>query len=450
MIGWVRSLNWRVCIFDMASSTFVNLTSLCSLPPPVERRQNLVMHSAEKTGAIVSNMFPKSIQDRLLKEQESSSAFSSEKNRVKSFLTGDANTATFYNEIDTKPIADLFPHATVLYTDLTGFTSWSSSRAPDKVFILLQTLYQAFDVIAKNHKVFKVETTGDSYVAVTGVPNHQERHAVLMVRFAFECLQKLSVLTKKLETVLGPDTADLGMRVGIHSGPVTAGVLKGDKARFQLFGDTVNTAARLEQTGQKNMIQTSQATAKLLREAGRGHWLTPRTASAAAKGKGILETFWVIPRAVDQAGNHASFSRETINTERRGSTSSHGANIDHSNDTNVDRRSRSVDWMCNLIIQHLREIEARRQTLGVKNADSPESLVYRSPAGKTCLDEVTECIHLPKFDSKIKEVAKVDPSSVMIDELVIKQLRDYVTTMASMYRNNPFHNFDHASHVTMA
>jgi class 3 adenylate cyclase len=94
--------------------------------------------------------------------------------------------------------------------------------------------------------VFKVETVGDCYVAVTGLPDPQANHAVIMARFACECMIKMGEVTRRLETTLGPDTAELCMRTGMHSGPVTAGVLRGDKSRFQLFGDTVNTASRME------------------------------------------------------------------------------------------------------------------------------------------------------------------------------------------------------------
>ena len=97
--------------------------------------------------------------------------------------------------------------------------------------------------IARQRRVFKVETVGDCYVAVAGCPNPVKNHAVVMSRFSMECLATMERLTKELEVTLGPDTGDLHMRIGLHSGPVTAGVLRGERARFQLFGDTMNTAA---------------------------------------------------------------------------------------------------------------------------------------------------------------------------------------------------------------
>jgi class 3 adenylate cyclase len=128
---------------------------------------------------------------------------------------------------------------------------------------------------------------------VTGLPEPQPDHARLMARFASECLLQMREVTTRLSNQLGDDTVELVLRVGLHSGPVTAGILRGEKSRFQLFGDSVNTASRMESTGEKNRIQISSTTAELLREAGKGHWLLPREDLVEAKGKGQMQTFWL-------------------------------------------------------------------------------------------------------------------------------------------------------------
>ena len=135
---------------------------------------------------------------------------------------------------------------------------------------------RSFDQIAKKRRVFKVETVGDCYVAVAGLPDPREDHAMVMARFARECLAQMNLLVKKLEVNLGPDTGDLGLRIGLHSGPVTAGVLRGERSRFQLFGDTINVASRMESTGSPGRIHLSRESARLLKEAGKGDWLLQR------------------------------------------------------------------------------------------------------------------------------------------------------------------------------
>ena len=182
----------------------------------VERRQHIVLNKAATSTAIVSSLFPKNVRDRLMQVENTEDTcdktgdFMAPHHRLKSFLTNKSNGEKDFGQ---KPIADLFPHTTVLFADISGFTAWSSTREPAQVFILLQTLYQAFDVVAKKRKVFKVETIGDSYVAVTGLPEPQERHAVIMARFAGECMLKLQEIVTDLEVTLGPDTGDLSMRV---------------------------------------------------------------------------------------------------------------------------------------------------------------------------------------------------------------------------------------------
>ena len=128
-------------------------------------------------------------------------------------------------------------------------------------------------------------------------------------------MKKMKELVRELEVTLGPDTADLAMRVGLHSGPVTAGVLRGDRARFQLFGDTVNTAARMESTGVKKKIQISQETAELIISAGKANWLKRREDIVHAKGKGELQTFWLLPKAHHSSGTTYTPSEGTSTGE---------------------------------------------------------------------------------------------------------------------------------------
>ncbi len=308
-----------VAVILVTASVFLVYDSI------VQQKEKKMMDSAAKTNAIVSSLFPADVRDRLLgkqkrsKNNKSSVVLSpggagnvdSSKFRLKHYLAeedvseeaGAAPEGAKMNHLDdakvkealagadvydTKPIAELFPNTTVLFADIAGFTAWSSVREPSQVFTLLETVYRAFDTIAKRRRVFKVETVGDCYVAVTGLPEARKDHAISMAKFARECLDKFNELSKQLEITLGPDTGDLALRTGLHSGPVTAGVLRGDKSRFQLFGATVNTAARVEATGMRNRVHMSTDTAQLLMEGGKEHWVKKRADVVTAK---VRETF---------------------------------------------------------------------------------------------------------------------------------------------------------------
>lgn len=407
----------------------------------VERRQRIVLQRAQHTTAIVSSLFPKNVTDRMLQingSKDNGGGYMSKNSRLKSFL----NDSDGGKDDENQPIADLIPHSTVLFSDIAGFTAWSSAREPTQVFILLQSVYQAFDAVAKKRKVFKVETIGDSYMAVTGLPDPQENHALIMARFARECLQRFQEVTRELEVTLGPDTGDLAMRFGLHSGPVTAGVLRGDRARFQLFGDTVNTAARMESTGQRNKIQISETTAQILIEAGKDHWVKPRDDSVNAKGKGVLNTYWL-----------------TLNPKKGTTTktSESGSATDQVAINDVDAKQRSVlkhdrlvDWVSEIIADNMKKLVFLRKGTSGSDDISADDLVYRRCEHKTHIDDIGQAIIMPAFDAKKAESAMLQTSSIELDPGVKDELRQYVNIIAAAYHNNPFHNFEHACHVTMS
>ena len=310
--------------------------------------------------------------------------------------------------------------------------------------------------MAKKRKVFKVETVGDCYVAVTGLPEPDKDHAIHMCRFARECLTRFNELASHLEVTLGPDTADLAMRVGLHSGPVTAGVLRGDKSRFQLFGDTVNTAARIESTGLRNKIHLSHETAELLHQAGKSNWARRRTETVMAKGKGEMQTFWLVTDeelAMHQEGETLKTAPLPIVKAMQPRIGTNASNISDPESTLPPRIKRLVDWNVDVLKRLLKQIVANRNAIGNQQYATTDQVMMKLEVDIGCdtyvLNEVTEIIKLPHFDHRLHKKQE-NPNKIELPKEVEDQLRLYVSSIAAMHRDNPFHNFEHASHVMMS
>ncbi|CAN0134088.1 unnamed protein product [Lampetra fluviatilis] len=219
-----------------------------------ERTQDLVLEK-QKTDRLLYSMLPKQIADDL------------RQGRV------------------TK--AQSYASATVFFSDIVGFTQLSSSSTPYEVVDFLNKLYTSFDGIIDNYDVYKVETIGDAYMVVSGVPNeNHNQHAVETANMALDLVNvcQAFVIPHKPEM-------QLKIRAGIHTGPVVAGVVGTKMPRYCLFGDTVNTASRMESTSEALKIQCSPSTSSILQQI--GSYLLSCRGTVTVKGKGEMITWWL-------------------------------------------------------------------------------------------------------------------------------------------------------------
>ncbi|CAJ1957895.1 unnamed protein product [Cylindrotheca closterium] len=181
-------------------------------------------------------------------------------------------------------------NVTIFFSDIVRFTDISRALSAVKVCNMLDRLYMAFDELSTKHGVFKVETIGDAWMGVTNLEGNQEgSHAKRIAEFAIDAVQAAgNVLIDEDE----PSAGYIHIRVGFHSGPVVSNVIGSLNPRYGLFGDTVNTASRMESLSVSGRIQCSDAAAKLLKEQAPGLPLFKR-GKVAVKGKGSMVTHWV-------------------------------------------------------------------------------------------------------------------------------------------------------------
>jgi class 3 adenylate cyclase len=179
-------------------------------------------------------------------------------------------------------IADRFDDATVLFADLVGFTELAQRLSPESLVGALDEIFSAFDDIAARHGLEKIKTIGDAYMVVGGVPTRRADHAEAVAEMALE-------MRDVIASGRFGDGHQLALRIGLHSGPLVAGVIGKQKFIYDLWGDTVNTASRMESSGLASAIQVTAASEALLRD----RFVLERRGPIAVKGKGELET-WLL------------------------------------------------------------------------------------------------------------------------------------------------------------
>jgi class 3 adenylate cyclase len=180
-------------------------------------------------------------------------------------------------------IADQFEGVTVLFADVVGFTPLAEELGPEKLVTLLDELFTAFDDLAGRLGIEKIKTIGDAYMAVAGLPVPRVDHARAAAELALQMRAVMDALSQK-------SGRKLGLRIGLASGPVVAGVIGARKFAYDLWGDTVNTAARMESHGVPGEIQLAPATAKELQ----GFFDVRERGEIEVKGKGIMRTWLLV------------------------------------------------------------------------------------------------------------------------------------------------------------
>jgi class 3 adenylate cyclase len=182
-------------------------------------------------------------------------------------------------------IAEAHEEVTVLFADVVDFTPFAEHTSPDRVVGVLDEVFSAFDDLAQSHGLEKIKTIGDAYMVVAGLPEPRVDHAVAMAEMALD-------MQVALARLCGPLGIDLAVRVGMASGPVIAGVIGRRKFIYDLWGDTVNTASRMESHGLPGHIQVTAATYERLRD----RYRFEERGEIEVKGKGRLPAYLLVGR----------------------------------------------------------------------------------------------------------------------------------------------------------
>jgi class 3 adenylate cyclase len=188
-------------------------------------------------------------------------------------------------------VADAYPSVSVLFADIVGFTGIAGRIGPADTVALLNDLFSRFDDLAARHGLEKIKTIGDAYMAVAGAPDPTPDHARRAVGMGLDMLAEVAAFAAEADR-------RIGLRVGVNSGPVVAGVIGRSRFSYDLWGDTVNIASRMESQGVEGAIQVTEATLRLLH----GAFASEARGVIEVRGKGPMVTFLIHSQAHDHAG----------------------------------------------------------------------------------------------------------------------------------------------------
>ncbi len=182
-----------------------------------------------------------------------------------------------------KPLADGFEDVTVLFADIVGFTPMSTQLSPNALLQRLNRIFSEFDSLAEHHGLEKIKTIGDAYMVAGGLPEHQPDHTQRVARLALAIQDSLAAYARELGE-------PLSLRIGIHQGPVVAGVIGRKKFIYDLWGDTVNTASRMESHGVAGKIQVSERVYDSLKT----DFILESRGLVPIKGKGEMRVYFLL------------------------------------------------------------------------------------------------------------------------------------------------------------
>jgi adenylate cyclase len=248
---WAMSLSFAVTTI---SACVMGVVTVWFALRDTDRAEAVMEAEHERSEALLANMLPASIAERLKAPERDI-------------------------------IADKYDDASVLFADIVGFTERASSTAPADLVRFLDKLYSAFDALVEKHGLEKIKVSGDSYMVVSGVPRPRPDHIEALADFALEMADVASGLK-------GPHGHAVPIRIGMANGPVVAGVVGSRRFFYDVWGDAVNVASRMESTDSVGRIQVPETIYERLKD---GFVLQAR-GSIDVKGKGVMRTWYLVGR----------------------------------------------------------------------------------------------------------------------------------------------------------